>query len=53
MHEGNVLMVMKQYAQAVKSYEDALARGVGSAGLIKLHRTLILAGDTTAATRQP
>jgi len=50
--EADILMAQKQYAQAVKAYEQAMARGAGSAGLIKLHHALILAGDERGAEQR-
>lgn len=50
--EADILMLQKHYAQAVKSYEEALTRGGGSAVMIKLHRAMISAGDTKAADQR-
>lgn len=50
--EADILMTRKQYAQAVKAYQQGLARGAGSQGLIKLHRALNLAGDKRAAEQR-
>jgi len=51
-HEGDILMMQKEYAQAVKLYEQALGRDAGSAGMIKLHRALVLSGDESSAEQR-
>ncbi len=50
--EADILMTQKQYAQAIKMYEQASARGAGSTGFINLHRAYSLAGNTAAADQQ-
>lgn len=50
--EGDILMAQKRYPQAVKAYEQALAKGAGTSGLMKLHRALSVAGDTGAAEQR-
>lgn len=50
--EADILVDQKHYSQAVKAYEKALAKGAGSAGLIKLHRALLSSGDDKAADRR-
>jgi len=47
--EGDIHLDQKRLAQAIQSYETSLAKGAGSAGLAKLHRAYILAGNTQAA----
>lgn len=47
--EADILMAQKKYAQAIKLYEQAFARGAGSTGLIKLHRANYFAGNKTVA----
>ncbi len=48
---ADILLSQKHYSEAIKSYQEALAKGAGTVGLIKLHRTLYAAGDTKAADR--
>lgn len=50
--EADLTLAQKQYPRAVKAYEQALARGAGAEGLIKLHRALVLAGDKAGAERR-
>lgn len=50
--EADILLSQKRYPQAIRAYEQALAKGPGPAGLIKLHRALFLAGDTRAADQR-
>jgi putative PEP-CTERM system TPR-repeat lipoprotein len=50
--EADILMVQKRYPQAAKAYEQALAKGAGTAGLIKLHRALYIAGEAKAADQR-
>lgn len=47
--EGDILVQQKRMPQAIKAYEQALAKHTGATGLIKLHRALHLAGDTQPA----
>lgn len=49
--EGDVLILQKNPGAAQKAYEQALAKGAGSAGFIKVHRALILSGNPTAQQR--
>lgn len=49
--EGDILVQQKRLPQAIKVYEQALAKNAGPAGLIKLHRALHLAGDKSAEQR--
>ncbi len=49
VREGDVLMAQKQYAQAVKAYDEAMKKGGGSGELIKLHRAMNIAGDGKGA----
>jgi putative PEP-CTERM system TPR-repeat lipoprotein len=46
--EGDVLILQKRPDMAFKAYEQALAKGAGSAGFIKSHRALTLAGNPVA-----
>lgn len=50
--EGDILLTLKRPAQAAKAYEQALAKGAAGAGLLKLHRALVLAGDAKAADQR-
>lgn len=50
--EADIRLSQKQFPQAVKAYEQALDRGAGSIGLIKLHHALILAGNSKAAEQR-
>jgi putative PEP-CTERM system TPR-repeat lipoprotein len=50
--EADILLVQKKFTQAIKAHEQALARGAGSSGLIKLYRALSLGGDTKAADQR-
>ncbi|OYY95546.1 MAG: hypothetical protein B7Y41_03330 [Hydrogenophilales bacterium 28-61-23] len=47
--EGAILMSQRQYAQSVKAYEQAIARGADSGSAISLHRALVAAGGNQAA----
>ena len=51
-NEADILVTQKQYAQAVKAYEQALDRGAGPAVLIKIYRALNDAGDGKAAEQR-
>lgn len=50
--EGDILLARKALPQAVKAYEQAMDKGDGSAGFIKLHRAYILAGNANAADQR-
>ncbi len=50
--EADIRLLQKNYPQAIKSYQEALTKGAGTAGLIKLHRAFQVAGDGKAADRQ-
>lgn len=50
--EGRILNSQKQYTEAVKAFQKAIALGAKSASLIELHRTLVLAGDTATAQQK-
>lgn len=50
--EGDIELSQKHYPLATKAYEQALAKGAGSNGLINLHRALILAGDSKSADQR-
>ncbi len=50
--EGAIEMSQKHFPKATKAYEQAVARGAGTEGMIKLHRSLIAAGDVKSADRQ-
>lgn len=47
--EGDIYLNQKQTAQAIKAYEQAMAKGTSSAGLIKLHRAYVLGGNSGVA----
>lgn len=47
--EGDVHLDQKRLPQAIQSYETSLEKSAGSAGLTKLHRAYILAGNTQTA----
>ena len=49
--EGDILLLQKHPDMAVKAYEQALAKGASSAGFIKVHRALTLAGNSAAQQR--
>lgn len=50
--EADIQLAQKHLPQAVKAYEQALKKGAGSAGIIKLHQAHILAGNTSAAEQR-
>lgn len=50
--EGDIQASEKNLPQAIKAYEQAMARGAGSAGMVKLHRTLFLSGDRKRAEQR-
>ena len=50
--EADIELSQKHYPLAIKAYEQALAKGAGSTELIKLHRALVLSGDTKAADQR-
>ncbi len=50
--EGDIHTSQKRYGQAIKAYEQSLIKGSGSAGFVKLFRTMTLAGDTKAAEQK-
>lgn len=50
--EGAIHVASGRPAQAVKAFSRALELGAGSAGLIKLHRALTLAGDAGGAAQR-
>lgn len=50
--EGDIHLSQKHFPQAIKAYEQALAKGTNSAGLIKLHRALHVSGNAKAADQQ-
>ena len=47
--EGDIQAARKHLPEAIKAYKQALDKGAGSTGLIKLHRVYILAGKTAPA----
>lgn len=47
--EGDIQLAQKNAPQAVKAYEAALAKGSGSAGIVKLHQAYVLAGNASTA----
>lgn len=50
--EGDIHVSQKRHDQAIKAYEQALAKGDETAGLIKLHRALYLSGNTKGAEQR-
>ena len=50
--EADILQSQKRYPEAIKAYEQALSNGAGTVGLIKIHRALMLAGNTKSATQR-
>jgi putative PEP-CTERM system TPR-repeat lipoprotein len=50
--EGNIQLGQKRFPQAIKAYEQALAKGASTPGFIKLHRTLLVAGETKVADQR-
>ncbi|MHB1231455.1 MAG: XrtA/PEP-CTERM system TPR-repeat protein PrsT [Burkholderiales bacterium] len=50
--EADILMAQKQYVQAIKAYEQALAKGASSDGLLKLYRAQVIAGDKNSAEQR-
>lgn len=51
-NEADILLIQKKYPQAVKAYEQALAKGAQSSAFTKLHHALLLAGDKNAADQR-
>lgn len=49
LREGDIHFEQKRAPQAIKAYQQALEKGAGSTGLIKLHRAYLLAGDASSA----
>lgn len=47
--EGDIHQYQKQTPQAIKAFEQARAKGAGTAGVIKLHRSQVLAGNASGA----
>lgn len=50
--EGDILVAQKRIPHAIKAYEQALAKGETSTGLIKLHRAVHLSGDAKSAEQR-
>jgi putative PEP-CTERM system TPR-repeat lipoprotein len=50
--EADILAAQKRWSQAIKSYEQALNRDAGSAGLIKLFQVQLRAGDARQAEQR-
>jgi putative PEP-CTERM system TPR-repeat lipoprotein len=50
--EADIHLSQKRYPQAIKAYEQSLAKGAGTAGMMKLHRALDLVGDARAADQR-
>jgi len=50
--EAEILLSQKRYPPAIKAYEQALARGAGTEGLLKLHRALLAAGEAKSADQR-
>ena len=51
-NEADIWVFEKRYSQAIKAYEQALAKGAGSTAVIKLHRVLSLTGDAKGADQR-
>ena len=47
--EGDIHQYQKQTPQAVRAFEQAMAKGAGTAGVIKLHRAQVLAANASGA----
>lgn len=52
VQEGDIMLTQKSYSKAINAYKQALSKGSGSAGLMKLHRTYLMAGDIKAADQR-
>jgi putative PEP-CTERM system TPR-repeat lipoprotein len=50
--EGDIHLSQKRLSQAIKAYEQALAKEATSGGFIKLNRALVLAGNTKDAEQR-
>jgi putative PEP-CTERM system TPR-repeat lipoprotein len=50
--EGDIHLYQKHPALAVKAFEQAMAKGVSSTGLIQLHRAYTLTNNTVAAEQK-
>lgn len=50
--EADLLFGQKRYQEALAAYQQALVKGAGTAGMVKLHRALIVSGDSQGANRQ-
>jgi len=50
--EADLLLSQKNYQEAIAAYRQALSKGAGTAGMVKLHRALLVSGDSQAADRQ-
>ncbi|MBL8397396.1 MAG: PEP-CTERM system TPR-repeat protein PrsT [Candidatus Accumulibacter sp.] len=50
--EADLLLAQQRYPAAVAAFEQALAKGAGTPGMIKLHRALLAAGDKAAAEQR-
>jgi putative PEP-CTERM system TPR-repeat lipoprotein len=50
--EADIHLDQKRLPQAIKAFEQALEKGAGSAGLIKLHRAQVLARATREAEQR-
>lgn len=47
--EGDIQAAQKRFPEAIKAYKQALDKGAGSTGFIKLHRIYVLAGKPAPA----
>ena len=50
--EADILLSQKRFPQAIKAYEQALEKGAGSVGLIKLHHAQSIAGIAKPAEQR-
>jgi putative PEP-CTERM system TPR-repeat lipoprotein len=50
--EGDILLSQKRLPEAIRAYEQSLAKGAPSSELIKLHRAYVKAGDSEAADKR-
>ena len=50
--EADIHLSQKNYPQAISAYDQALAKGAGTPGLIKVYRACLLAGNTKGADQR-
>lgn len=49
--EADLLFAQKRYPEALAAYQQALNKGAGTAGMVKLHRALVVSGDRQGAEK--